>query len=379
MLGQGELEGLLRVDFGMDRQVTSLGRGTPSDWTCARFEDGAVACWGGNSNGMLGLGDMERRADDGSELGEGLSITDLGTGRSVHAVSTGLHHACAILDNGEAKCWGDNAIYGMLGIGDRIPRGDDPEEMGDNLPAVALGGSRYAVSIAAGGFSGCALLDDGAIKCWGSNSVGQLGLGDTENRGDEPGEMGDALPSVDLGDEVVVAIAAGDLHTSVLLAPGEVRCWGDNEFGQLGLGDTENRGDEPGEMGDRLPSVELGQGVVATALAPGCFHTCVLLDTGQVKCWGANEDGQLGLGDTENRGDDPGEMGDNLPVVDLGPGRAAVEVAAGCTHTCARLDDDSVKCWGDNEFGKLGLGDTENRGDEPGEMGDNLPAVDLGE
>jgi alpha-tubulin suppressor-like RCC1 family protein len=71
-------------------------------------------------------------------------------------------------------------------------------------------------------------------------------------------------------------------------------------------------------------------------------------------------------------------MGDDLPVVDLGTGRTAKMISAGGEHTCALLDDDSVKCWGRNQYGQLGLGDTSNRGDGPGEMGDNLPVVDLG-
>jgi alpha-tubulin suppressor-like RCC1 family protein len=107
-------------------------------------------------------------------------------------------------------------------------------------------------------------------------------------------------------------------------------------------------------------------------------YACALLDNKSVKCWGSNYNGQLGLGDTNSRGDAPGEMGDNLPAVDLGTGRTATAIFCTYSHTCALLDNKSVKCWGDNYNGRLGLGDTNHRGDEPGEMGDNLPAVDLG-
>ena len=97
-----------------------------------------------------------------------------------------------------------------------------------------------------------------------------------------------------------------------------------------------------------------------------------------MKCWGQGQNGQLGYGDTQNRGDGAGEMGDNLPSVDLGSGRSAKFIAAGESHTCAILDDGSAKCWGNGDFGRLGYGDTQYRGDGPGEMGDNLRVVDLG-
>jgi alpha-tubulin suppressor-like RCC1 family protein len=114
-------------------------------------------------------------------------------------------------------------------------------------------------------------------------------------------------------------------------------------------------------------------------LAAGSYHSCVRLDNGRVKCWGYNGHGQLGLGDGNNRGDQADEMGDNLPAVDLGTGRTVVALAAGSNHTCAHLDNGQIKCWGVNNFGQLGLGDTNNRGDHADEMGNNLPVVDFGQ
>ncbi len=233
------------------------------------------------------------------------------------------------------------------------------------------------VVIAAGNGHTCALRA-GTVKCWGYNGSGQLGLGDTADRGDGPGEMGVNLPAVDLGPgRTATAITAGEVHTCALLDDATIKCWGANGFGQLGLGDTETRGDGPGEMGVNLPAVDLGPGRTATAITAGGAHTCARLDDATVKCWGWNGFGQLGLGDTADRGDGPGEMGANLPVVDLGPGRTATAVTAGYTHTCALLDDATIKCWGANYAGQLGLGDTANRGDQSGEMGVNLPAVDI--
>ena len=108
-------------------------------------------------------------------------------------------------------------------------------------------------------------------------------------------------------------------------------------------------------------------------------HACAILSGGVVKCWGGNNNGQLGLGDVMSRGDIPGEMGDSLPAVDLGTGKTAprCQRRAGST-SCALLNDGHIKCWGYNMLGVLGRGDTNSRGAQPGEMGDNLPEIDLG-
>ncbi|MEY2642110.1 MAG: hypothetical protein RLZZ368_757, partial [Actinomycetota bacterium] len=225
----------------------------------------------------------------------------------------------------------------------------------------------------------CAISADGRVKCWGSNTFGQLGLGDTTTRGDGANEMGDNLPAVNLGaGRTATAISIGTGFTCALLDNSSVKCWGLNDRGSLGLGDTTTRGDGANEMGDNLPAVNLGAGRTATAIAVGYNHGCAILDQGLVKCWGDNTFGQLGLGDTNWRGDGANEMGDNLPAVNLGVGRTAVAISAGAAHTCAVLDNGAVKCWGFNSSGQLGIGDTTTRGDGANEMGDNLPAVNLG-
>ena len=163
------------------------------------------------------------------------------------------------------------------------------------------------------GYQHTCVLDVGAVKCWGENFNGQLGVGDTNDRGDNPGEMGTALLAVDLGAGVTAtAVTAGGYHSCALLSTGAVKCWGSNLYGQLGLGDTNSRGDGPNEMGDALPAVDLGVGVTATAISVGTYHSCALLSSGAVKCWGANDRGQLGVGDTDPRGNGVGAMGDAL-------------------------------------------------------------------
>jgi len=347
---------------------------------CALLSGGKVKCWG--RGGRLGLGDNQARGDGPGEMGASLPAVDVGTGAKAVMIAVGLNHTCALLEGGSVKCWGSNEA-GELGLGDTLYRGDMPGQMGDALPPVDLGKGKIAIGLAAGTYHTCALLQGGSVKCWGYNGTGQLGLGDTLPRGDTPGQMGDALPPVDLGTgAITVALAAGDFHTCALLQGGSVKCWGLNDYGQLGLGDQVDRGLGPGQMGDALPAVNLGTGKEAIAIAAGLANdnrnsTCALFGDGSVKCWGGNTNGELGLGDNLHRGDGPGEMGDALPAADLGTGKKAIAIAgAGWAH-CALLEGGSVKCWGVNNYGALGLGDTLSRGNMPGQMGDALPTVKL--
>ena len=123
----------------------------------------------------------------------------LGTGLTAASVSAGGLHVCAVLSNKQLKCWGFNS--GVLGLGDAANRGDGLGEMGDALRAVSLGNGRTVSSVSAGFFHTCAILDNGGVKCWGSNGSGELGYGDTRMRGATASDMGDNLPYVDLGHE----------------------------------------------------------------------------------------------------------------------------------------------------------------------------------
>ena len=157
----------------------------------------------------------------------------------------------------------------------------------------------------------------------------------------------------------------------------QLKCWGKNDLGELGIGSETDHGGESSHMGDALPQVELGTDRTVLAVSLGEGFGCAILDNQRIKCWGNNHVGQLGIGGTGNRGDQPNEMGNNLPYVDLGSGRTAVAVTAGMHHACAVLDDHvSVKCWG--TAASLGIGTTEDKGLTTGTMGDSLPVVDLG-
>lgn len=360
------------INLGTSTVATAIAMG--GTHSCALLNDGNIKCWGNNLSGELGLGDTTNRGDNLGEMGDNLPVIDLGLDLTAVAIAAGSIHTCAILNNGGVKCWGSN-IRGQLGLGDTINRGDEPGEMGSNLATVDLGTGRTATDISAGEVQTCVILDNSSIKCWGQNSHGELGLGDTLNRGDEAGEMGDDLPSIDLGaGRTVKAVSTRGWNTCALLDDDNVKCWGANGVGQLGQGDTTQIGDDVGEMGDSLLPIVLGTGRTAKAISAG-GHTCVLLDNNTVKCWGQNGSGRLGLGDAMRRGDNSGEMGNDLPIVDLGSGRTAKVISSGSENTCALLDDNNVKCWGDNTYGQLGLGDTLSRGDGPNQMGDDLSPV----
>ncbi|MEQ1699945.1 MAG: fibronectin type III domain-containing protein, partial [Ilumatobacteraceae bacterium] len=347
---------------------------TTADSTCAMTTT-AVKCWGENADGQLG---RDNTTDVGGPSFDLSVHTDWLVAGTITAIAGGGSHVCAALSTREVRCIGANAA-GQLGIGSVAARGDQAGETA-LTPTVELRQIAPVDDVAAGTQHTCAELANGVLKCWGDNQYGQLGYGDTSNRGDAAGEMGASLPAVNLGTgKLVYRVYAGGNITCAILTDATVKCWGNNEYGQLGYGDTNNRGDQAGEMGNNLPTVNLGTGRTAVELSVSSYHVCALLDDLSVKCWGAGFSGRLGLGDTATRGDQAGEMGDNLPIVNLGTGRTALQVTAGNGLSCALLDNITVKCWGYGPWLGLGISNTSDyRGDAPGEMGDALPAVNLG-
>ncbi len=349
-----------------------------SDHSCAVLYDGRLKCWGSNVDGQLGLGDTQSRGDGPGEMGGSLPSVNLGTGRTATQVCVGTLHTCAILDDSTLKCWGFNS-EGQLGLGNAQTKGILPTQMGDALPAVNVGTGRHATAIACGAAYTCAVLDNGQVRCWGHNVEGQLGQGTVVPYGTSPDDIGDNLPPVSLGTgHTAKAVAAGLYSTCVILDDSTMKCWGANNSGQLGQGDEVSRGDNPGELGDAMPPINLGTGRTVTQIAVGSHHACALLDNQTMKCWGSSQVGQVGQGDTGKHGNKPNQMGDALPAVDLGTGKKVLGISIAGFSTCARLDDGTTKCWGYNSVGQLGIGDALDRGDSPGEMGDALPAIDFG-
>jgi alpha-tubulin suppressor-like RCC1 family protein len=366
------------IDFGTGKTAVQLAAG--DRYTCALLDDGNVKCWGSCNSGRLGNGQQS-----GLVKTPPYAAVDLGTGKTAVQLAAGNTHACALLNDGAAKCWGVGGT-GQLGQGNADNIGDSANEMGDNLPVIEFGTGKTAVQLVAGHEFTCALLNDGNVKCWGNGNSGKLGQGNTNHIGDNPNQMGDNLPAVDLGTgKTAVQLTAGDYHVCAVLNDGTAKCWGSNNHGQLGQGNTDSIGDDASEMGDNLPVVDLGTGKTAVQLAASEHLTCALLNDGNAKCWGEGNVGQLGQGNTNNIGDGASEMGDNLPVIELGTNKDAVQLVNGggvgqwqCSFTCALLNDGNAKCWGSGNVGQLGQGNTNNVGDGANEMGDNLPIIDMG-
>jgi alpha-tubulin suppressor-like RCC1 family protein len=318
--------------------------------------------------------------DDVAEFGDNLPSVDLGPGVLVRGVKVGRYSTCAVTTNDKMKCFGYNN-YGQLGLGDRTYRGFAKSHMGSSLEFVDLGAGRTVNNIlpfedvlSVNYHSTCVILDDNSTKCWGIGSKGKTGHGNTATRGDGATEVGDGIPILDFGPDNAIQISVGLEHTCAVLQNNNVKCWGESNYGQLGRNSTADQVVKP----TAATPVDLGTGHTATKVSTGYYHTCVVLDDGRVKCWGRNNYGQLGYGSTATLGDGASEMGDNLGYVDLGTSKTAVDIELQGYSSCALLNDATVKCWGYNAYGNLGVGSTANLGDASSEMGDVLITVDLG-
>lgn len=294
----------------LDSPTTDLAVGR--NHACVVTALGKVQCWGTDSAGELGAGSIGGGA---YRITTALGLTGI---RRVYA---GGRHTCATTVAGELKCWGDN-FYGQSGTGSNRDVQLLPSTVAAGVGSAALGGDHTCAE------------SGGSVKCWGANSYGQLGDATTYER---------PLPTPVTGlPGGVVALAAGDAHSCALTGLGEVRCWGRNAFGELGDGTTTQRNAATAVMG-------LGSGAVA--ITGGAEHTCALTSSREVKCWGRNTRGQLGIGSTTD-----------ASVPTLVPGATgALSIAAGRTHTCAVMPGGSLKCWGSNGDRELGDGTNANR------------------
>jgi RHS repeat-associated protein len=397
-LGDGteDIDRLIPVDVsGLTSGVVAISAGEYH--TCALTNSGGAKCWGYNNTGQLG---------DGTEGINRLTPVDVsGLVSGMTGIAAGYYHTCALTSAGGVKCWGYNTYRQLadLTINQRLTPVDvvwyryttptptptitrTPTNTPSPTPTPSSTLVSTPVFLAAGTDFSCGLSTGGGIKCWGFNTSGQLGDGTTTNRpipvdvsgltnsvvaistgsehtcaltnaggvkcwGDNVnGQIGDGTQFTDRLIPVNVSglasgmagIAAGKYHTCALTSVGGVKCWGSRYYGQLG-----NATQSSGSILIPVDVIYLNSPVVA--IAAGDYHTCALTSTGGVKCWGKNENGQLGTNSTTDRW---------YPVDVSGLSSGVVAIAAGGTHTCALTSTGGVKCWGNNANGRLGNGTT---------------------
>lgn len=281
--------------------------------TCAVVSGGQVKCWGVNGSGQLG---------DGSLAGTASPVTVAGLS-GVTSLAAGVNHTCAVAAGGQVKCWGYNGL-GQIG---------DGTFGGNRATPVNVAGLGSATTVTAGGGHSCAVAG-GQAWCWGDNNHGQLGDGSTWGR---------STPAVVPGLGGVAAVAAGGFHTCAIvrnLASSSTRCWGNNDYGQLGDGTTTGR----------LSPVTAIEVSGAALLNAGLGHTCAVrrgfVVGDHLKCWGNGYYGQLGNGTRSNRA---------TPAMVIGIGiNGADSLTAGDGHTCAVAPGSVIKCWGSNADGQVG-------------------------
>jgi alpha-tubulin suppressor-like RCC1 family protein len=356
--------------------------------TCALLASGVVKCWGYNLIGELGDGIVAGPDRCGSSACSWKPVAVRGITRATW-VSVGGYHACATLVNGTAKCWGDG-LDGQLGDGSATSR-----------PApVRVKTIAGAKEVAASAFNTCALLASGRVECWGANGDGELGHGttagpqrcarlrdpcsrtpvevvglnnvqqisaggDTQEGVDHvcalradatvrcwgygyEGELGNGdshnssrpVPASGVGE--ATDVAAGGLDSCAVLRTGAIKCWGDNTAGELGIA---------APTGVRTRPVAVKGVVAATSVISGGYHSCAVVAGGKVDCWGDNDNGEIGNGITAG-----GDVVTATAVRGLGN---ATDGAAGDYHSCALMHGGTVRCWGDNSEGELGIGSTD--------------------
>lgn len=340
--------------------------------TCGISDSADVYCWGSNGRRQLGV------ASEGPDQVEPLPVRVPGVSGAAHVAVFGGElggsgGSCAVTNDGSLLCWGAT-LGGLTSDPTKPPEVQDyplaldypgpvldvesrvPTQLcvvyeygvtGENIEGVeiqctpaefvagAWDSSNLAVEVAsvAVSYHTCVLLVDGTAACRGTNNSGQV------NGTGRPTDVDEFIPVEFVENAVELVVGAG--HTCTRSALGEVRCWGGNNYGQLGTGPT--------SMEPSLPvTVQIPP---AVALAAGYSHTCAILEDASVMCWGANGHGQLGNGRTADS---------TVPVVVSGL-NSIVAIAAGEFHTCAVDTDGAAWCWGRNDSGQLGDGSTSSR------------------
>ncbi|MPZ52597.1 MAG: hypothetical protein GEU79_07675 [Acidimicrobiia bacterium] len=292
--------------------ITSVDAGNYH--SCALDEEGAAWCWGENESGQLGEG--------GLALGSTLPVNVLGD-HEFSSITAGGEHTCALDVEGAAWCWGRNH-NGQLG--------DNNLGVNSTTPVRVAGGHTFSQLATSFAYT-CGIDTDDIVWCWGSDNLGQLGLGGDGAPVPVPTMVGDGDPFT------AATVVTGGSHACALKDSGDAYCWGYNANGQLGIG--------PDTSIHTLPTLVVGDHTF-TSLVNGQNHTCGIDDAGATWCWGENAAGQLGLGDYSPNHNVPEQLTD-------GPEFTRIIAETG-HYTCGIDLNDAAWCWGSNNFGQLGIG-----------------------
>jgi len=287
----------------------SATRVSAGQWHTCAIIDAGLQCWGDNTFGQLGNGGISGGATPVAVVGLSAGVTD---------AAAGTWNTCAVVDGG-AQCWGDNH-YGQLGNGEF--------SLTPVLtPAAVVGLGSGVTAIATATASACAIVG-GSAKCWGDNSIGQLGNG----------TLAASATPVDvngLGSGVTALSGSGGTFCAIVA--GAAKCWGSDNLGQLGDG---------GGGASTIPVQVVGLESNVTGIAVGGDIVCATRAASEVFCWGYNQSGALGTGGYDSSW---------IPVkADVG-GPGLGSIGAGAGHACV-LKDAQAYCWGSNESGQLGVG-----------------------
>lgn len=325
--------GQAQVDGGISEITSGDGH------TCITTADSNAYCWGDNIKYQLGTTTPSEAFPNAQKV---LNINN------ITSMSAGGDTSCATTTEGNLYCWGDDQ-YDIFKIG-------DPGDPSAKQQVTALSDvTQVTTSLT----HACAITVVGDLYCWGDTASGQLGIGNHYT------DVGSVPPNQVTDLSNVVSVSAGYNHTCAITANGNLYCWGDNTYGQLGTGDNTNQS---------TPTLVTEISNVVS-VSTGNSTTCATTAGNDAYCWGDNSHGQLGNGDTTSQ---------NTPYL-LGSG-IVLSVSTSGDHTCAiitavvSIDNNSLVCWGNNEYGQLGTGSAGGYESEPSLLSgiSNVTAVTTG-
>ncbi len=339
------------------------------DGYCAALKNGLARCWGYNHGGFPGApGEAAGLLGNGSgEVFSDVPVTVKGlTGvRSLVSDRNGYGSAfgfCAVWGSGGVKCWGSNDAVISGGLTSSGLLGSGSNEASSDVP-VAVKGLAGVRSLASDQAGYCALLRSGGAKCWGDNDYNELGDGKLGDLAGSSGQMSSNVPVPVKGLKGAVSLASDGIGYCALLRSGAAKCWGNNSFGELGNG---TKASTKTNFGSDVP-VTVKSLAGAVSLVSTDYGYCALLRSGGAKCWGYNTQDELGDGRSSTA-----QAFSDVPVAVRGLAGAASLVggddngSTGSGYTyCAVLRNGTAECWGQNGYGELGNNGSESASDVP--------------